>query len=188
MTLRKILQLNKEKAKMPVLRRCKKCGYPCYMVSIQIPLCCLHYSLDHFEKHSMELKIYQYNNTCNSCKHRRRPIAFKHYYNKLYTSEFTTIRRKYWTKRYAIGDIIPYNIKGQRKGYAMLYKVLQKKISNIPLVILKREAEYENNKINSVYDFVKELNTIYKITSETDNQFTPNMDVAILFLRKIKVI
>jgi hypothetical protein len=85
-------------------------------------------------------------------------LPFGHAYYKLDVNQFTTIRGKSYFKALKIGEQITANYKG-KKFQTEIVNLELKPISEIPLEVLKLDAEYPDFVIASYQDFVELINT-----------------------------
>ena len=94
---------------------------------------------------------------------------FSEYYNKFNDKRFTTIRGVDSPKNYFDGMVVDINVKRKKIGRAVIDCHEQKRISEIPLEILKTDGEYPGLVIKTKQDFIDLINRFrrfYKITDE----------------------
>ncbi|WP_064496473.1 hypothetical protein [Methanocaldococcus jannaschii] len=108
-------------------------------------------------------------------------INFSHDYFKLREQRFTTIRSKHYLKNKGlrVGDVV--KIKHPSGEFpAKIVGVEVKRICDIPLEILKKDAEFEGFNIKTHQDFVDLLNSFIPYKS---NKLTT--EKAIIYLERV---
>ncbi|XRP97804.1 hypothetical protein ACO3UB_08395 (plasmid) [Methanocaldococcus sp. 16A] len=110
-------------------------------------------------------------------------IRFRHDYYKLQEETFTTIRGKRFLRwiDVDVGDVI--RIKSPSYDFfARIIDVQYKRICDIPIELLKKDAEFEGFEIKTHEDFVRLINsfTRWKNTKLTTEK-------AIIYLKKVNI-
>ena len=101
----------------------------------------------------------------------KKRFNFSEYYHKFDDDRFTTIRGTNSAADYGIGQIVDIKVKRKIIGKARHYNYDRKCIKDIPLELLKKDAEYGDHQINSRQDFIDLINRFrrfHKVNSELE--------------------
>jgi len=108
-------------------------------------------------------------------------IVFHYHYHKLDQREFTTIRGRAQFRRLKVGDRVTCECRGVT--FEAIIKSLElKQVRDLPLALLKADAEYPGFVINCTEDFVNLLNSF---RAPFWTQVTMDSELTVISLQKI---
>lgn len=109
-------------------------------------------------------------------------INFKHYYLKLYFSEFTTVRGKYQFGNFSVGESVNIYVNKILFCTAEITKKELKPLKDLSLEFMKLDGEWKDFKINTKQDFVDLLNSFLPAIYQ---KATLESEKTILYLKTI---
>ena len=108
-------------------------------------------------------------------------IDFFHGYYKLEEPVFTTVRGAGRIDKHKIGELVQVSVMGVILFTAEIIGMEKKRLSDIPLEVLKKDGEFHGFTIRNRYDFMGLINSMRKF----GKMKSINEEVTVITLRKI---